>query len=82
MQSLKINPIVGFMVNYLCPVLLVYLGGFLHSKPLIEWPLGNFFQKKEVIVPFRPLLILLDETPSLGQSIIPALTLAINTNIF
>ena len=32
MQSLKINPIVGFMVNYLRPVL---PGGFLLSKALI-----------------------------------------------
>ena len=34
-QSLKLNPIVGLMVNYLCPVLLGYLGGFLLSKAMI-----------------------------------------------
>ena len=30
----KTNPIVKFMVNYLYPVLLGYLGGFLYSKAL------------------------------------------------
>ena len=34
----KINLIVGFVANYLCLVLLGYLGGFLHSKALIVWP--------------------------------------------
>lgn len=34
-QILEIAPIVGTMVNYLHPVLLGYLGGFLHSKGLI-----------------------------------------------
>lgn len=43
-------------------------------------PLENLFQKKEVIVLFRPLLILLDGTLSPGQSVILALTLAINMN--
>ena len=41
MQSIKINPVVGIMVNYLHLVLLVYLGGFLLSKALIRWSLEN-----------------------------------------
>ena len=35
MLVLKINPIVGFVANYLCLVLLGYLSGFIHSKALI-----------------------------------------------
>ena len=35
MLVLKINPIVGFVGNYLCLILLGYLSGFLHSKALI-----------------------------------------------
>ena len=34
MQNLKINPTVGLIVNYLCPELLSYLGGFLLSKAM------------------------------------------------
>ena len=41
MQSFKINSIVGFVVNYLYPVLFGYFGGFLLSKALTGWPLGN-----------------------------------------
>ena len=36
----KINLIVGFVANYLCLVLLGYLGGFLHSKALIFGPIA------------------------------------------
>ena len=36
MQSLKMNPVVDFIVNYLRLVFLVYLGGFLFSKALIR----------------------------------------------
>ena len=43
MLVLKINPTVGFVATYLCLVFLGYLGGFLHSKDLIDWPLGNLF---------------------------------------
>ena len=39
MQILKINQIVGFVVDYLHPVLLVYPD----SKALIEWPLESLF---------------------------------------
>ena len=41
MLVLKINPIVGFLANYLCPVLLDYFGGFLHTKAIIGCSLGN-----------------------------------------
>ena len=61
MQSLEINTIVGFIVNYLSPVLLGYLGRLLYSKALIGWPLGNLFWKKEIVFVLRPQLILLDE---------------------
>lgn len=37
-QILETNPLLGFMVNYLCAGLTVYLGGFLLSKALIECP--------------------------------------------
>ena len=44
MLVLKINPIVGFVANYLCLVLLDYFGNqSLHSKALIGWPLGLFY---------------------------------------
>ena len=41
MLVLKINPVVGFVANYLCLVLLGYLSGFLLSKAVIGWLLGN-----------------------------------------
>ena len=49
-QILEINQIVGFVVNYLHPVLLVYLDGFLPSKGLIECCLESLFEKKGIIV--------------------------------
>ena len=38
MQSIKINPTVGFMIKYLLSLLLGYLSGFLLSKALIGCP--------------------------------------------
>lgn len=38
MLVLEINLIVGFLPNYLCLVLLSFLGEFIHSKALIGWP--------------------------------------------
>ena len=40
MQVSKINPVARFMVDYLCPVFLGYLGGSLLSKVLIGRPLS------------------------------------------
>ena len=76
MLILEINPIVEFVTNYLCLVL-GYLGKFLYYKVLTAWPWENLLKKK-IIVIFRSLLILLDGIPSLGQLIMPPLTLAIN----
>ena len=42
-QVLKINPIAVFVANYLCLVLLDYLGGFLHSKGVTGRSLENLF---------------------------------------
>ena len=43
MQILEIDHIVGFVVSYLHPVPLVYLGGFLLSKALVGWLLEHLF---------------------------------------
>ena len=43
MLVLKLNPITGFMANYICLVLLGYLGGFPPFKALTGLPLGNLF---------------------------------------
>ena len=43
MQILEINPVDGFLVNYLCSIFLVYFGEFLLSKALIGWTLENLF---------------------------------------
>ena len=40
MLVLEINPVVGFVANYLCLVL-GYLGELLYSETLIGWPRGN-----------------------------------------
>ena len=48
MVVLKINPIVGFVANYPCLVLLDYSGGLLHSKALIGWPLEIYFRRKKL----------------------------------
>ena len=66
--------------NYLCLVLLDYLGGFLYSKALIGQALKKFILEKESSVPFRLLLILLGGILSPSQLIKPALVLAINMN--
>ena len=50
MLVLKINPIVGFVVNYLC-LALGYLGKFLYYKTLTGWTWGNILRK--IIVIFR-----------------------------
>ena len=42
---LEINPIVGFVANYLCQAL-GYLGEFLYSKSLSGWPWENLLKKK------------------------------------
>ena len=44
MLVLKINPIVGFVANYLCLVL-DYLGKFLYYKALTGWPWENLLKK-------------------------------------
>jgi len=44
MLVLKINPIVGFVANYLCLVL-GYLGKFLYFKALTSWPWENLLKK-------------------------------------
>ena len=38
-----LNQIVGFVVNCLHPILLVYHGGFLPSEALIGWLLESLF---------------------------------------
>ena len=43
MLVLKINPIVGFVANYLYLVL-GYLGKFLYYKTLTGWPWGNLLK--------------------------------------
>ena len=48
MQSLKMNPVIDFMVNYLHLVFLVYLGGFLFSKALIRWFSESYFRNKKL----------------------------------
>ena len=44
MLVLKINPIVGFVANYLCLVL-GYLGKFLYYQTLTGWPWENLLKK-------------------------------------
>ena len=69
MLLLEINPIVGFMTNYLYLVVLGYLGGFLPSKPLTGWPLAKFSSV------LSALNITRWDPP--GQLLMPALILAI-----
>ena len=77
------------MANYLCLLLLGYLGGFLFFRALIGYPLGNlfylfiyFFNWKFVLdecsVLFSLFIIILDGILSPGQLKIPALRLAID----
>ena len=80
MLILEINPIVEFMTNYLCLVL-GYLGKFLYYKVLTGWPWENLLKKKNYSH-IQVTVILLDGIPSLGQLIMPALTLAINLSFF
>ena len=74
MLVLKINPIVGFVANYLCLVL-GYLGKFLYYQTLTGWPWENLLKNYSHI---QVTMVLLDKIPSPGQLIMPALTLAIN----
>ena len=71
----EINPIVGFVANYLCLVL-GYLCKFLHYKTLTGWPWENLLKKNYSHI--QVTMILLDGIPSSGQLIMPSLTLAIN----
>ena len=80
MLVLEINSIVGFVANYLYLVL-GYLGKFLYYKTLTGWPWGNLL-KKNIYSHIQVTLILPDCIPSLGQLIMPTLTLAINLSLF
>ena len=79
MLVLEINPIVGFVANYLYLVL-GYLGKFLYYKTLTGWPLGNLLKKNYSHI--QVTVILPDGIRSLGQLIMPTLTLAINLSLF
>ena len=59
---LKINPIVGFVANYLCLVL-GYLGKFLYYQTLTGWPWENLLKNYSHI---QVTVILLDGIPSQG----------------
>ena len=80
MLVLEINPIVGFVANYLCLVL-GYFGKFLHYKTLTGWSWENLLKNKNYSH-IQITEILLDGIPTLGQLIMPALTLAINLSFF
>ena len=79
MLVLEINSIVGFVANYLCLVL-GYLVKFLYYKTLTGWPWENLLKKNYSHI--QVTVILLDGIPSLGQLIMPSLTLAINLSFF
>ena len=82
MLVLKINPIVGFVANYLYLVL-GYLGKFLYYKTLTGWPWGNLLKKYIYIYSHIQVTVILpDGILSLGQLIMPTLTLAINLSLF
>ena len=49
MLVLEINPIVGFVANYLYLVL-GYLGKFLYNKTLTGWPWKNLLKKKFIVI--------------------------------
>ena len=74
MLVLKINPVVGFVANYLCLVL-GYLCKILY-KTLNGWPWKNLLKKNYSHI--QVTMILLDGIPSSGQLIMSSLTLAIN----
>ena len=78
MLVLKINPIVGFVANYLCPAL-GYLSKFLYYKTLTGGPEEIYLKNYSQI---QVTMILPDGIPSLGQLIMPTLTLAINLSLF
>ena len=79
MLVLEINSIVGFVADYLCLVL-GYLGKFLYYKTLTGWPWENLLKKNYSHI--QVTVILLDGIPSLGQLIMPALTLVTNLSFF
>ena len=62
MLVLKINPIFGFVANYLCLVL-GYLGKFLYYQTLTGWPWENLLKNYSHI---QVTVILLDGIPSQG----------------
>ena len=67
------------MANYLCLVL-GYLGKFLYYKTIVGPE--KIYSKKKNYSHIQVTVILLDEIPSPGQLIMPALTLAINLSFF
>ena len=76
MLVLEINPVVGFVANYLCLVL-GYLGKFIYSKALTGWPWENLLKKKN----YSHIQVTIDITgwdSLIGQLILPALILAKN----
>ena len=77
----KINPVAGFVANCLCPILLVYPGGFLFSKVLAGWLLQILLQEKETPVLCRLMLqpISLSKTLLPGQLVTLVLNLVVNT---
>ena len=79
MLVLEINSIVGFVANYLYLVL-GYLGNFLYYKTLNWLALRKFTWKNYSHI--QVTMILPDGIPSLGQLIMPTLTLAINLSLF
>ena len=78
----KINPVAGFLANYLCPVLPGCLGGFLFSKAIIGWQLEILFKKKEVLAPCKLILLplSLSETVLHSQLMMHVIS-STNTNI-
>ena len=79
MLVLEINSIVGFVANYLCLVL-GSLVKFLYYKT--NWLALRKFTFKKNYSHIQVTVILLDGIPSLGQLIMPALTLTINLSFF
>ena len=63
MLLLEINPVVGFVANYLCLVL-GYLGKFLNYKTLTGWPSENLLKKNYSHI--QVTVILLDGIPFTG----------------
>ena len=80
MLFLEINPIVGYVANYMYLVL-YYLGKLLQGSNWLA--LRKFTQKKKRNYRhIQVTVILLDGISSPGQLIMPALTLAINLSFY